>query len=352
MLKLLVTNNDLPSVNIGDYIQSLAAKQYFDDNNFVTWNRDCLNSYDGEQAKVVMNAWFTYQPENFPPSKVIIPLFTSFHLNPIYGASMLERPEVLMYFKSHQPIGCRDRGTAQLLENKGIQAYFSSCLTTTLDLKYKQPQRSRGKIVIVDPMSYLPKDNSLSEIITTCAQFLFHSKAILSLTKKYKRHGKFSFTLSKIGIGRLLLLTKSYLLLKSFVSEDILNEAIFVTHIYSNSEYPSDIDRFNQAEKLVRLYGDAELVITSRIHCALPCLGLGTPVILLRNKLDAEKSASRFGGLEDFFNSVWYKDTKVVKSDVDLPITEKLAYELSNKNSFRPYADKLKSQVQKFFKEA
>ena len=36
-------------------------------------------------------------------------------------------------------------------------------------------------------------------------------------------------------------------------------------------------------------YRRAELVITSRLHCALPCIAFGTPVILLTHKKDLER---------------------------------------------------------------
>ena len=35
--------------------------------------------------------------------------------------------------KKYEPIGCRDLKTTDKLKNKGIDAYFSGCLTTTID---------------------------------------------------------------------------------------------------------------------------------------------------------------------------------------------------------------------------
>ena len=40
MKKILLVYGDIRTVNIGDYIQSLAAKQYFDDEDSSTYNNN------------------------------------------------------------------------------------------------------------------------------------------------------------------------------------------------------------------------------------------------------------------------------------------------------------------------
>ena len=54
--------------------------------------------------------------------------------------------------------------------------------------------------------------------------------------------------------------------------------------------------RFAQAERLLALYARASCVVTTRLHCALPCTAIGTPVLLLDTAPDQE----RFSGLNDF----------------------------------------------------
>lgn len=56
-------------------------------------------------------------------------------------------------------------------------------------------------------------------------------------------------------------------------------------------------ERFINVEKYLEIYQNAQAVITSRLHCALPCLGLETPVLLLLDDDIAEQG--RFDGLED-----------------------------------------------------
>ena len=80
MKQIIFTYNDIKSINIGDYIQSLAASQFLSSES-VYINRDELGLYDGEDAKVIMNGWYTYKPSTCLPSKVVMPLFVSFHLN-------------------------------------------------------------------------------------------------------------------------------------------------------------------------------------------------------------------------------------------------------------------------------
>ena len=349
MRKILLTNNDLPTVNIGDYIQSLAAKQYFNDNNFICWNRDNLINYKGKSAKAVMNAWFTYKPLNFPPSAQITPLFVSFHLNSKYGKSILHNPKVIDYFKHYEPIGCRDFNTVNLLKENGINAYFSSCLTTTLDFSYKSKTSSREKIYIVDPLSYMPNGKSLFELFCTFIQYLINFKEVNRIIRSYKNNNKYSLSFSKIGIGRFFLAVKSFLLLKEVFSPEILTKAEFITQFNSLKEYPTDADRFKRAEELLKKYSEARLVITSRIHCALPCLGLETPVVFLQNEKDSLKSSCRLGGLIHFFHLIKYKGSNMVESFKKKPGRIGLKDILTNKSDYKVYAEELKNKVNHFF---
>lgn len=352
MKKILLTFNDIPTVNIGDYIQSLAAKQYFDDDEFILMNRDELNTALSSPAKVAMNSWFTYKPENFPPSSKVIPLFLSFHLNSIYGKSILSNKKTLKYLKKHEPIGCRDYNTVKLLESKDIKAYFSSCLTTTFDVKYESAEKLRDEVYIVDPLSYMPEGKSLSQIIITTVQYILHFRGVNKILKNYRNNNRFDLFFNKIGIGRVLLATKSYLLLRNILSKDLMDKAIYLTHFHTTKEFSSDKERFAESERLLLLYSKAKLVITSRIHCALPCLGLKTRVVYLYNGNDNEKSKCRLAGLLDFFNVIRYQGGKVVETFLsnNEKINSNNLYKIRNKDNYCDYADKLKKITFDFFK--
>ena len=53
-------------------------------------------------------------------------------------------------------------------------------------------------------------------------------------------------------------------------------------HEDSSSDDPEA--RLAMAERLLELYARARLVVTSRLHCALPCLALGTPVLFMTRR--------------------------------------------------------------------
>lgn len=66
--------------NIGDEIQSLAARRFLPRIDKLL-ERDSLNKIKTkEKIKLIMNGWFTHKPENWPPSPPINPLFVSFHV--------------------------------------------------------------------------------------------------------------------------------------------------------------------------------------------------------------------------------------------------------------------------------
>jgi hypothetical protein len=54
--------------------------------------------------------------------------------------------------------------------------------------------------------------------------------------------------------------------------------------------------RFSHAEAMLELYARASCVVTNRLHSALPCVAMGTPVLLL----DTAPDTYRFAGLSDF----------------------------------------------------
>lgn len=66
--------------NIGDYIQSVAQEQFYDHVDTYV-EREALDTFfsDGK-TNVIMNAWFMWRPEHFPPSPSINPLFVSMHI--------------------------------------------------------------------------------------------------------------------------------------------------------------------------------------------------------------------------------------------------------------------------------
>lgn len=260
--------------NVGDNIQSLAAKQFLPKVDAYI-NREKLGAYEGESLKMIMNGWFTHNAAHWVPSEKINPLFVSFHINNTAAPLMLSE-QGIAYLKKHEPIGCRDQYTADLLIEKGIKAYFSGCLTLTLD-SYKVADSERGDdIYIVDPL--------------------------YGYTTQRKVFRNYRSFLRSILNGKILELGKRQKHLSNILTEDLLKDAIHVNQEPPANKYSNE-EKFAMAEELLHKYARAKLVITSRIHCALPCLAMGTPVIFV-NGFETFVDSCRFDGIIDLFNKI------------------------------------------------
>lgn len=224
MLKFASLKYDYGS-NLGDEIQSLAAERFLPrvDKKF---DRDSLATIsDKEPYLLIMNGWFSQFPrQSFPPPDNLIPVFFGFHLRTDPGnLHHFLSPPVIDYFKRHEPIGCRDRHTLELLQQRGVNTFLSRCLTLTFPRREKEPED--GKIFLVDVDGIpLPKE--------------------------------------------------------------INKNSIRITHIASYL-YGDDLKSL-MARRLLDIYRDhAKLVITTRLHCALPCLAMGIPVIFFGDPDDS-----------------------------------------------------------------
>ena len=281
-------------INIGDYVQALAAQQFLPSTDFFLERETDLKRYDGEELKMIMNGWYMNHPENWPPSDKIVPLFVALHINRC-GLPDFLNDSSIAYFKKHEPIGCRDTKSAKLLQDKGIKAYFSGCMTLTLGHKYKSNNRG-DKVYVVEP--YCATAGLISN------HKLLSIKNFLYLVRYYSSIRRITCKKHEKGIKALfynaffLMQYSKVFNRKMLVGAEYVNQYNFDIQI----DYPSQEDKLNYAESLVRKYSEASCVITSRIHCALPCIGLETPVVFVQLKGDSDYSTDRFGGLINLFN--------------------------------------------------
>lgn len=262
--------------NIGDYIQSLAALGFAKSESSIVYvSRENASIYDGDPIKLIMNGWFTHTTtNNWIPSEKIHPLLISFHLNESSVPFLLNN-EGIEFFKKNQPIGCRDKFTVDSFRKNGIESNFTGCLTLTLD-KYNKGDIERKGIYIVDPLYNYP---DFSKITQNYRVFIksFLNRNIFKLNKKQNH-------------------------LERIFDKELLNEAEYITHVLPANTYSYD-EKFKIADELLEKYSTAKLVITSRIHCALPCLAMGTPVIYV-NGFDNFFDTCRFDGLLELFNRI------------------------------------------------
>ena len=91
---------------------------------------------------------------------------------------------------------------------------------------------------------------------------------------------------------------------------------------------------------MLEKYSKAKLVITTRIHGALPCLAFHTPVILINQIYDYY----RFPGIYELLNTIGINYNK--KFEIRVNINDNgFVY---NSNKFLDYSDKLKKEFQNF----
>ena len=222
------------SENLGDDIQTLAAIHFLKKKGLrpsLVMDRERLLQYTGPACKLVMNGWFMHQPAFFPPPQQVKPVFVSFHC-----ANEALIAANVAYFKAHQPIGCRDVHTRALFEKYGIAAWFSGCLTLGLD-----------------PLA-APRQGRYTVDVNTCPYIPAVAVDLSAYRDHMVMHHDIHDASLKVSMGR----------------------------------------RMALAQALLDRYRSAELVITSRLHVALPCRAFGTPCIFLHSRLDDP----RFSGLE------------------------------------------------------
>lgn len=152
------------------------------------------------------------------------------------------------YFKKYQPIGCRDNATVNLFKKYNIDAYFTGCLTLLFD-----------NVDIKDGRKYLVDVN------TEC-------KYIPNINFDFSKYNDFE-------------------IIKHDIDKNMLLK-----------------DRLIVANNLLNKYRTAELVITTRLHCILPCRAFNTNAIFIHKKY---RDDPRFTGLKKVINGNIYNNNNL-----------------------------------------
>ncbi len=208
--------------NLGDNMQLLALQNLY--------NKMDIN--EEEIVRIHYNELSTYDgdyvilPINYPfygyRNDLDITMFSDKIIPVFLGLSIIGADvseEERIYLRRYEPIGCRDQYTCELLRSAGIQAYVNGCMTLTFP-KRRNGYDDRKKIYCVDIDERL----------------------------------------------------------KNRIPKELLDDCIFTTQIVVG-----DINAEEMTKDYINTYiNDAMLVITSRLHCAVPCLALGIPVILYK----------------------------------------------------------------------
>ena len=298
------------SKNIGDYVQTKAVIDLVGSRNIKILDRENLDKYNDNVIQTIINGWFMESPENWPPSEKIKPLFISFHLNPSIKTEFL-KDESIKYFKSHEPVGCRDIYTRDILLEKGINAYYSSCITTTIDRNnyLKSKTQAEGIIVIgaFDRLKPTLDYKSSLKLLLSIFKYPFKKIDYTLKLSKFNRHLKNQ----NFKIKRYSKLNK-----RSIKSH---NEGL------------------NLASEMLEKIAESEVMITSRIHAALPALAMGLKVIFIDQGLDHINHKHRLSGLKNYFTCVNLKDFFMINLD-NIPVTDK----------HKVYTQKIKDTINNF----
>ena len=314
-----VFSSTITTGNLGDYVQSIAAKQFLPQvDDFIS--REKLNLYKGDPVKMIMNGWYMEKALNFPPSPQITPLYVSMHINHLIRKVFFTQ-NTINHLKEHAPIGCRDIGTMSMLKSKGIDSYYSGCLTLTLGKTYKR-DNPNDNIYVIDPFFNM----------LTCRELL----------KQPLRLGK------RLATGRLKEYNWRKKLLEKHFDDELLSDACYTTQSINKI---STEDGLTKADEYLKMLCNAKLVITSRIHCALPCLAMGTPVIFLNGGFYSPVDHCRFDGILDFFNRIDVNG-KTGKSNPNFSIEGKIGvnFKITNPDRHKQYAESLLQTCNNFTK--
>lgn len=236
--------------NVGDYIQSIAAKRFLPE-NAIGIDREFIGEFNHPaKVRTIVNGWFMHTKDlswyrtdipapqkSWPPSSSIGPLLISIHFwEPFLPYAFTD--ESIAYLREHGPVGARDYASLQHLQDHGIPSYFSGCLTLTLVNPYTEKEREEIIYAVdIDEecVTYIKKN-------TTC-------------------------------------------------------KVVVLSHLCYFLPLLNENRKLAFAEKILEKYRKAKCVITRRFHAAMPCLAFETPVLLL------DPADPRFEGIKELLHT-------------------------------------------------
>lgn len=213
-------NSTYASSNIGENMQILAIDNLYDymgipREDIVRIDFMKMHEYDGEYVILPIN-WYFHKFFKYGVQNIFSDRIIPVFLGVSFMSNIFSREEAA-FLKKCEPIGCRDEWTFNNLKKMNIDAYLNGCMTSCFKRRIENKD-DQNKVFCVDT----PKE------------------------------------------------------LLEFIPEDIKMNAEFVTQVFD--EKIDDIDRFTR-NVYDRYKKEAKLVVTSRLHCASPCLAAGIPVI-------------------------------------------------------------------------
>ena len=214
-----LSHNAHPSglFNLGDEMQGFPGLQFLPYTDTFIERDDLMASSGNKNITAFFNAYWAGPGASWPPPSNVDPILLSLHIA-LHTQAQWARHGI-EYLKERGPVGARDIATLNFLREHGVEAFFSGCLTLLLKNPNVDGQRT--------------EDIYMTDVISDFMELL---------------------------------------------PNEIQDKAIQVVH---TSKSKDNLVRFTEAYNRLRKYASAKLVITQRIHCALPCVAMGTPVIFI-----------------------------------------------------------------------
>lgn len=143
----------------------------------------------------------------------------------------------ISFLKKHEPIGCREEYTYNNLKRYGIDCWLNGCMTLTIDSKEDRRTGNHQDVFIVD----------------ICDE------------------------------------------LRRYIPPELMKDAVELSQIVKLS--PGESIENYVSNRYQQYFRNAKLVITSKLHCVVPCFAMGIPVILAVKQL-----SYRFAWVEKILN--------------------------------------------------
>lgn len=245
------------SRNVGEEIQWVAQEQFLP-------HVDCLASKchlsefrPKKPTKLIMNGYYHIDlGRELVPGDKVDPLLISMHIYHGQYKALKNSRRAREFLLRHSPVGCRDMVTLEFFKSIDIPAYFSGCLTLTL-------QRNEQ----------IPKNDYI-----VCVGL---SDDEIKVVKERTSH--------------------------RVITSDRLMPLLF-----------GQETRMDVARAFLALYQGAHCVVTKMLHVSLPCLALGTPVLLIEhNSGDKDHRLDRYAGFLDTLHHVTHDKFVAGKYDFD-----------------------------------
>lgn len=252
-------NNGFYTVNLGDYIQSIAVISALKEIGVQDWqivliDRDCMSSYQGDTVYLIMNAVF--YPDHFPLPENIKPIYFGFSYHPsniLPWNTPSEYWATLSQLNPSGAFGCRDQATADVIaQATSYTTYVSGCLSQSFQADDPTPDR-RNKPILICGL-----DNE--ELGRTLAR---EADSVIYLKDQRMRVSEFPLSQSAM--------------------KSCHSRALELLDLYKNH---------------------ISMTLTSLMHCAGPCASLGIPTTIIRH--DPENI--RFSTLKDLLTVMSSKE--------------------------------------------